>query len=195
MLMNEIIVLHAPLPRQWAREREIAVLDRLPYAKRLELDRAAPRQRLASLCGIVLAEAGITRLCGIPRLGIGFEFPQQGKPALPGGPDFSISHCEGRVACAVSASSIVGLDVEHESLVRERTWLQRWTATEAVLKAAGIGLRSAADVRIDATAATIDGQEPRFILVPLALADGFVACLACSRKPDPLVVVEVRDLL
>jgi phosphopantetheinyl transferase len=114
---------------------------------------------------------------------------------MPGGPDFSISHCEGRVACAVSAGSTVGLDIELESRAGGRAWLQRWTATEAVLKAAGIGLRSAADVRIDASAATIDGLPSRYVLVPLALADGLVACLACSRDPDPLVVVEISDLL
>jgi 4'-phosphopantetheinyl transferase len=193
--MNRAIVLHAALPGQWTPAREHAALSRLPYAKRLELERAAPSDRLASLCGIVLAGHAIARLRGAGAEDLRIEFPQGRKPRVHGGPDFSISHCEGRVACAATTSSTVGLDVERADPSGATGWIERWTATEATLKAAGMGLRSSSRVRIDGASASVDGHEDRYVLAPLELAPGYVACLACNAAPDALEVVEADELL
>jgi len=81
-----------------------------------------------------------------------------GKPFLPGGPHFSISHSGGMVLLAVCADSPVGCDVEpvnrtvkHEQAIRRKIalgdestpFLQLWTAHEARFKS---GLGEAAEI-------------------------------------------------
>ena len=87
-----------------------------------------------------------------------------GKPALPGGPHFNLSHSGDLAALAVCASHEVGVDIETrrpvESAVAERffspaeraalsalpaaAWeagfFNAWTRKEAVIKALGLGL-------------------------------------------------------
>lgn len=84
-----------------------------------------------------------------------------GKPYLPGGPHFSISHSGGMVLLAVCADSPVGCDVEPTSrsakneaailrkilpvgaVASDRPFLYHWTAYEARLKS---GLGEAAEI-------------------------------------------------
>lgn len=118
----------------------------------------------------------------------------------------SASHCPGRVVCAVSGTTPVGVDVEpvdasapgRTSLYlnaaeramagddpRALLWL--WTRKEAVAKAAGRrGLRSLPliDVRTD----TVDCAGRSWRLVALDLGPGFVAHLACAVPAPPIRV-------
>jgi hypothetical protein len=104
------------------------------------------------------------------------RFPAGGKPLLPGGPSFSISHSSARVACAVGVGTEVGLDIEECSPGRSAEWLAEWTAREACLKAAGLGLRAAAQVALADGCGRIGTQEVR--LTRLALGAERVAQLA-----------------
>lgn len=125
-----------------------ALLASLPYGKRLDLEARDGAARRASLAGIALALHGLSRLRGSPVRAAELSFPQDGKPALPGGPDFSVSHAGPAVAVAVYPAGPVGFDLEPIRDDADRARLERWTSIEAVLKAAGRGLRDAAAVEL-----------------------------------------------
>lgn len=94
----------------------------------------------------VLGDAQVDRL----------EIAPGGRPYIPGGPDFSISHCDGLVLLAVSDAGRVGCDAEplnrrihNPEAIRKKlaptaeeehlTLLQLWTRREAIFKAGGAG--------------------------------------------------------
>lgn len=195
--MTDVLILHATLPGEIDAGPAAALLARLPYARRLELERRDAAARLASLAGTALVLAGAGRLRGRPVELAKLRFPLGGKPMLTGGPWFSISHSVSRVAVALSDCSEVGLDLEDAmsgagAVGSEATGsLGRWTATEAVLKAIGAGIRSAGDVRLsaDRSIAQLDGEV--LYLRPLALAEDCVACLATRGAMSRLSVEEV----
>lgn len=194
--MSDVIVLHATLPRDGGAQRVQRWLHELPYAYRLELERRDPARRLASVCGIELALDGaacVGAAMDVSRL----RFPQDGKPVFDDGPSFSVSHTPTRVAVALSTACDVGLDVEdagnaaRDEGLRER--LRRWTATEAVLKALGVGVARAGDVRLAPRLdlAILDGQT--VCLQAVNLGADVVAHVAGSR-PLSRVKVEERRL-
>jgi 4'-phosphopantetheinyl transferase len=124
----------------------------------------------------------------------------------PSAGHFSSSHCPGRVVCAMSRITPVGVDVEpldasppgRTSLYLnpgERAaaggdphrllWL--WTRKEAVAKAAGRrGLRMLG--QIDVRADLVDCEGKRWHLLPLDLGPGFVAHLACAAPAPPVAI-------
>lgn len=95
-----------------------------------------------------------------------FESGPQGKPALPGGPAFNVSHAAGRLLLAIAPQGRLGIDIEllrrvedlegiarhnfaddeREALLarpiagRDRAFLELWTRKEALIKALGGGL-------------------------------------------------------
>lgn len=110
------------------------------------------------------------------------EIPRRdgGKPYLPGGPEFNLSHSAGGTAVAVSGSD-VGVDIEGEGRRvqsraiaekfftprecghLERTgwenFLEMWVVKEAVTKLTGDGIyRSLRDVEVVAGGATFRGR-------------------------------------
>jgi phosphopantetheinyl transferase len=130
---------------------EEPMLQAIPYAHRLELERRTSEARRASLCGIALALLGASRVTPPGVLVRQFVFVPGAKPQLHDGPKFSVSHTPENVACIISDTVTPGLDIEPwrpHDLSPDRQRLRRWTATEAVLKAAGLGLREAGQVRV-----------------------------------------------
>lgn len=188
--MSDVIVLHAARAGQGAPALEQMLLERLPYAHRLALERRDAVARSASLQGLGLLAKGILQTRGAAFDPSHLRFPDGGKPHLEGGPYFSISHSSGRVAVALSEHHDLGFDIEDAGTHgRSREDLERWTAVEASLKALGAGLRRSAEVRLspDLSTAEIAGVVLR--LRPVALA---ADCIATLATREPVGQVEVR---
>jgi hypothetical protein len=164
------------------------LLAQLPYAKRLELEARSAEDRNASLAALALARTTLFVATGEAHNLQGFRFPQGGKPHVEGAPDFSVSHTTQRVGCAVALCGAVGLDVEELAAGRSRDDLMRWTAIEAVLKAASRGLRSVHDVELDAGlhCARIAGSEYR--LRSVAIDQDCIAHVALADDGEPAIM-------
>jgi phosphopantetheinyl transferase len=171
-----------------------SLLARLPYGKRLELERRSPAERAAGLAGIALALEAARRLRGATVPAANLSFPQDGKPAFDGGPYFSVSHTDGCVACAASDAFDCGFDFEFVPIGADaaaRSRLRRWTAVEAVLKAAGHGLRESAQVEIAADHSTGRIQARRYHLREIDLGPLYVAHLATPEEPSEIRIERV----
>jgi hypothetical protein len=188
--MSDVIVLHAALAGQGDPVLEQAMLERLPYAYRLELERRDAAARFASLRGLSLLAEGILRIRGVASDPTRLRFPGGAKPFLEGGPHFSISHSSCRVAVALSERCELGLDIEDVGTHgRSRAELERWTAVEASLKALGAGLRRSAEVGLSPDLSTAGMAGALVHLRPVALAADCIATLA-TREPVGRVEVE-----
>lgn len=144
--MNVYVLDIAPLR---GREREaLALLPEERREKALRIRREEARLRSIS-AGLLLREAGIEPP---------FAYGEHGKPYIPGGPHFSLTHSGTLAALAVCETS-VGLDIEKIAPVRraaaraltieerqymetdpERCFAYLWTRKEAALKCTGAGL-------------------------------------------------------
>jgi phosphopantetheinyl transferase len=185
--MSEVIVLHALLDGSFDADRAAFLLARLPYARRLELERRDAAARAASLRALELLMDGIGRLRGAVPDPSRLRYAEGAKPAMQGGPWFSVSHSASHVAVAISDACELGIDVEDLAPGADERQLARWTAVEATLKAAGSGLRRAMDVTVapDLASARLDHRE--FLLQRAALAPGCVAHVATERAVRLLV--------
>jgi phosphopantetheinyl transferase len=182
------ILLHASLPAVVAAHWPARMLASLPYARRLRLEANSADARLASLAGLALALCGASRLLGAPPSLSSLDSPMDGKPRFPDGPFFSVSHTAGRVACVVCAGTDVGLDIEAVTDDPSRMERARWTATEAALKAAGLGLRAVRSVRLSDGAAEISRR--RLVLEPVWIAADVVGH-AAAEEPLALQIAQV----
>jgi phosphopantetheinyl transferase len=191
------------VPAQRWKSLERAWLPRLPDAKRSAVERLrAPADRNASLLGIALLESALCAL-GRPFDPGALDYPARGKPRLADGPDFSISHAAGLVACAVAEAGRIGLDLElagsvGEATARrvlgegEREQLSRgelaatdaWVMKEAVVKLAGRGVGALRAVALHGARARFDGRE--FWLEHVELAPSHTAWLAHERDGGQL---------
>ncbi|HXW11048.1 MAG TPA: hypothetical protein VD737_10545 [Steroidobacteraceae bacterium] len=188
--MENASLLHAPLTPGLRRPCAARLLEALPYARRLHLERTDPLVRASSLAGLALALVAAARARGAAFEGIaGLRLPEGEKPRFVRGPHFSVSHTPTRVACIACDAAEVGIDIETapagaaSAVVRK---LQRWTATEATLKAAGAGLRRVRDVRVELASLEAGFEGRCYVLRELALAPdtlGHVASLQPVR-PD-----------
>jgi phosphopantetheinyl transferase len=179
----------------------------LPEHKRAAVERLRdPADRTATLLGVALL-ADVLRTRGRD-LGAGdLVYPTHGRPRLPGGPEFSIAHGGGLVACAV-ADVPIGLDLEARGAARaeqlrlvlsagERAAVDAgaldptdaWVMKEAVSKAAGRGVTAMRDVTLRDGAAVLQGREWWLARVPLPATH--VAWLAARERIDTLQVVAV----
>ena len=156
-------------------------------ARRFTTGRAALRRTLGALCGV-------------PAASLGLATGPNGKPYLPGGPEFNLSH-SGPVALFVVAKFPVGIDVEAyrplehglAPLVfttaeraylaslskpeRETAVVRGWTRKEAVIKAQG---GSIADLQ--AITVLPDPILPGWQVVDLPFPPGHAASVAAARQ-------------
>jgi phosphopantetheinyl transferase len=136
----------------------LRVLQALPYAKRIEIERRPPADRAASLDALALLCVGLDRVGDTTARLHDLRYGEHGAPRLTGGRAFSLAHSASRVACLVAADAavaILGLDLEDlddpaQVQPSRLARLRDWVATEAVLKAAGHGLREAGAVALEA---------------------------------------------
>jgi phosphopantetheinyl transferase len=194
--MVRVLVLHARLDRGARPEVLDALLRALPYARRLELEQRSATDRHASLAAVWLVLQGAQQLTGRPGSPQDLRFPMGGKPLLAGGPCFSVSHGRDHVAAALSTDAGIGFDLEetgegHGGAAKGATTLERWTATEAVLKAAGQGLRDAKSVELDASLATGRINGTAYVLERVMLTGAVIAHLASTVPVDQLDVVAI----
>jgi 4'-phosphopantetheinyl transferase len=187
----------------------------LPQAAR---ERAAPFRRTADrvrfLAGRLLAayalfpEGGSTPAAFHERVRIAAH----GRPFLPDGPDFNLSHSGEVAICAVGEGCTVGVDVERirpveiepfsgcfsadewRLLASARDPLEAffryWTIKESVLKADGRGLGvPMREVRVFGREAELEGR--RWYIFPPRVGPGHVAHLAVDREPAEVRVREI----
>jgi phosphopantetheinyl transferase len=194
--MNTAIVLHASLPAGLRQVRwEAPLLQALPYARRLQLEGRSALQRQASLAGIALALFGAERVAGRCFAPRDFSFPPDEKPVLRAGTEFSVSHSARNVACCIICGVGCGIDIEDLPQDVDGTGaekLRRWTATEAVLKAAGRGIRSVNEVSLDAEGAFGVVGAGRYELQALTGVPGWTGHVATrGRVSLSLLAVEL----
>jgi 4'-phosphopantetheinyl transferase len=136
----------------------------------------------------------------------------RGRPFLPGGPDFNLSHSGEVTICAVGGGCTVGVDVERirpveiepfsgcfsadewRLLASARDPLEAffryWTIKESVLKADGRGLGvPMREVRVFGREAELEGR--RWYIFPPRVGPGHVAHLAVDREPAEVRVREI----
>jgi len=193
--MTEAIVLHAALRPPLSLPWEEALLQALPYARRLEIARRHSEARRASIVALGLALMATERISGRCYPPSALLFPTGGKPALRGGPCFSVSHTDSRVACLTSLASACGLDIEEVDVQADSATLrklERWTATEAGLKAAGQGLRAVHGVILGDALDVAFVRNQRFVLQALESVPGCVGHVASLAGLT--FVVEAVDL-
>jgi phosphopantetheinyl transferase len=195
--MVRVLVLHARLDHRARPDAFDALLHALPYARRLELEQRAHTDRHASLAGLWLVLQGAPQLTGRTVGPQDLRFPMGGKPMLAEGPCFSVSHGRNHVAAALSIDAEIGFDLEETGSNQrgapgDASTLERWTATEAVLKAAGQGLRDAKSVALDGSLAngTLNGRE--YALTRVILPGNLIAHLAAPVPVDQVDVVAIE---
>ena len=160
--------------------------------------------------------AALGRVTGRDPASLRFETNPQGKPSLPDGPEFNLSHSGARAMLAVSDGPEVGVDIEEwrpvEPAVARRyfTAAERaelaamefregffrcWTRKEAVIKAVGLGLSmplGSFDVTLGAAprlARIEGGAASEWHLADLSPGPGCAAALAIRDPSGPPDVI------
>ena len=125
-------------------------------------DIGSGRRKQEYLCGRALLRKTLEHWTGEPAASHRLTTTEQGKPACVGGPAVSITHSGKLVACAVTGSGDIGIDLEVPMRNRRTTEIARsyftseesnwlatqpadrfqmlWVLKEACLKAIGVGL-------------------------------------------------------
>jgi 4'-phosphopantetheinyl transferase len=139
-----------------------------------------------------------------------------GRPFIPGGPEFSISHSGDAVVLAVTDSGAVGVDIERIRTVEIADYARYlpevanlhekydagqvtgmffdcWTQKEAVLKGAGKGLLAPLEqVAIQEGRALL--QDTAWFIQKLPIAEGYCCHVATDGQPEH-VAVECVNLM
>lgn len=143
------------------------------------------------------------------------QVPKYGKPFIPGGPEFNISHSEEVVVLALTPSGAVGIDIEkiravdvedfsrylpevanlpgkHDADRVHNLFFDCWTKKEAVLKGCGKGLLAPLE-QVAINGDTAFFNETKWFLRRLPIAKGY-CCHVATDKPLAHVAVERVNL-
>lgn len=186
-----------------------ALLPELPEARQKKVCSCRhPNDAARSTCAGFLLRRALEDF-GVPASAQIFKENSYGKPFLPAGPAFSLTHAGHFAACAICASP-VGVDIEQPRItetVAERCFhpeevrylhtlspaekpdalLRLWTAKEAYTKYLGRGLTvplSSFCVRLTELEAKLDLPQKTAPLLHEYLLDGYRLCL-CTEAPRP----------
>lgn len=94
--------------------RELLPDDELARARRM----TSPGARRQFVAGRLALRSVLASVTGTAPKRIRFRYQEHGKPFLPGGPSFSVSHSGDRVLVAVAAQGRIGVDIEAVRRVR-----------------------------------------------------------------------------
>ncbi len=163
----------------------------LPYLKRLAVSSGTDRAH-ATLAGVALALRALTRALGREVRASELLFVTDEKPRLASSAeparaaaDFSIAHSGPYVGCAALRGGRVGLDVELGSDAH----LGNWVAREAVVKAAGLGVRAVKDVELNGADARCRGEHWH-----ARRLEQFAGAVACAMTSVAVAAVEARSV-
>lgn len=141
------------------------------------------------------------------------KIQRYGKPFLPHGPEFSISHAGSIVVLAVTTHGVVGIDIEkihditlddylryipevahlrhYDPTTTHALFFDCWTQKEAVLKASGTGLSAPLEhVILQNGSALCDGTS--WFLTRLHIANGYCSHVATSHKLEHVIIERVN---
>ncbi len=190
----------------YARVRDLEPAEMAPFSA-AELRRlteiGTPRRRQQYLCGRSLLRHTLERWTGQPAGSHQLTTTEEGKPICVDGPAVSITHSGDLVACAVTGSGEIGIDLEIPDRRRktsdiarsyfsgeEANWLETqpedrfymlWVLKEAHLKATGRGLSGLDRLRCKVQPPRIEASSTDDSLEGLglyAMGDTFLALAA-----------------
>jgi len=141
------------------------------------------------------------------------EVTGDGKPFIPGGPEFNISHSDGMVALAVTESGAVGIDIEkicavniddfsqylpevanlHEKCDADHInglFFDCWTQKEAVLKGSGKGLLAPLE-QVAIKEGTAFFYETTWFIKKLSIDEGYCCHVATDKRLEHVAVERV----
>ncbi len=191
--------------RRTERRVPAALLEHMPnYRRWQDVQMGLAGKLLLARC---LADAGID-----PCMLDSMRWSDSGRPSLPIGGDFNLSHSDGVVVCALSPTARIGIDIEliDRFPVRDidqvlndgeraaidraadpaREWCRVWTFKEAVIKADGRGVAAGLE-RIDSHSSTVKLDEDSWHVQPVALHPEFCCHLASGSIPIDVDVHEI----
>jgi 4'-phosphopantetheinyl transferase len=175
------------------------------------------QDRQATLFGRLLLLRALGRK--FPDTGIqkfqSLDVTRDGKPFIPGGPQFNISHAEGLVVLAVIQSGAVGVDIEKIRAVNiddfsryvpevaelpdkydadrvNDLFFDCWTQKEAVLKGHGKGLLAPLE-QVALKGGTAILYETKWFIRKLPIEEGYCCHVATTDElPEPVAVEHVN---
>ena len=196
--MNQQVLVQAISILELSEQEAEPLYALLDEAKREEiLSRKDEKDRLRGLVGYLLAS-----LASKKELPVHFERGTHGKPYLPGGPQFSISHSGPYVVCAISEEE-VGVDLQRHTevdflpiaerfyqkeeirLIKEsedpkRAFFDIWAKKESILKCSGVGLSRDFE-KIPALQEEVRSGKERYYPTLMPFLDGYSLAL-CGKK-------------
>lgn len=169
------------------------LISELPYNKQIRLNQLVNAQdKCLSLAGLQLLKIGMQKLGFNDFQLSSIHFDRLGKPTCDQAVDFSISHSQNLVLCAIILAGKVGIDVEYckDSANHNQQELDRWARGEAVLKAHGQSdLSKAGEIQWQGQKAQFMGEP--WYLQSLQIHSDYVVHVASNDAQDQIMAKQI----